>query len=160
MMNSFALCPLQRGYTPKVANNLLEQELMGGFARQRVQFINNTHTVSPSILLDDKRKQQYFWAFFRDHQRNPRPFLWRLIIDSHEAKTYQCQFVAGSLSVGERDGIVYPVSFDLRVRPNNTDSEFDAAILAAWADGDPKRYLNLLSQIVNEDLPNAFGDLQ
>lgn len=158
-MNNFALCPLQRGYTPNVANNLLEQELMGGFARQRVQFVNNTHTVTASVMLDEKIKQQYFWAFWDGHQENPRPFLWRLIVNETELTTYVCQFVADSLSYGERDGKVYSVSFGLRLKPNTTNHEFNETIIGMWESGDPRKLLNLLAKLVNEDLPDAFGDL-
>lgn len=158
-MNNFALCPLQRGYTPEVANNLLEQALAGGFARQRIQFVNNVHTVNASVLLDDKSKQQYFWAFWRSHQKNPRPFLWRLIVDDTEMTTYVCQFVAGSLRVNERDGKVYSVSFGIRIKPNNTGNDFDETIVALWNDGDPRKLLNLLEKLVNEDLPDALGGL-
>lgn len=158
-MNNFALCPLQRGYTPNPANNLLEQELMGGFARQRVQFINNVHTVTVSVLLDEKIKQQYFWAFWKNHQRNPRPFLWRLIVDETSVTTYVCQFVADSLQLGERDGKVYSVSFGLRLKPNNTGTDFDESIIDLWESGDPRKLLNLLEKLVNEDLPDALGGL-
>ena len=158
-MNNFALCPLQRGYTPEVANNLLEQALAGGFARQRIQFVNNVHTVNASVLLDDKSKQQYFWAFWRSHQTNPRPWLWRLIVDDTEMTTYVCQFIAGSLRVNERDGKVYSVSFGLRLKPNNTGNDFDETIVALWNDGDPRKLLNLLEKLVNEDLPDALGSL-
>ncbi|MGM8871541.1 hypothetical protein ACS8E3_07620 [Psychrobacter sp. 2Y5] len=158
-MNNFALCPLQRGYTPEVANNLLEQQLMGGFARQRVQFVNNVHTVTASVMLDEKIKQQYFWAFWRSHQTNPRPFLWRLIVDDTEITTYVCQFVAGSLRVNERDGKVYSVSFGLRLKPNHTGKDFDETIIGLWNDGDPRKMLNLLEKLVNEDLPEALGSL-
>lgn len=158
-MNSFALCPLQQGYNPEIANNILEQALMGGFARQRIQFVNNTHTINASVMLDDKGKQEYFWAFWRSHQANPRPFLWQLIIDDFMAKTYECQFIAGSIRVNERNGIVYSVSFGIRVKPNNTGKEFDDEIIAAWNDGDPRTLFNLLAKLVNEDLPAAFGEL-
>ncbi|TEW87180.1 hypothetical protein [Psychrobacter sp. 230] len=158
-MNNFALCPLQRGYAPEVANNILEQELMGGFARQRVQFINNVHTVTASVMLDDKGKQQYWWAFWRSHQENPRPFLWRLIVDDTEMTTYVCQFVAGSLRINERDGKVYSVSFGLRLKPNNTGTDFDETIIGLWESGDPRKLLNLLEKLVNEDLPDALGGL-
>lgn len=158
-MNNFALCPLQRGYSPEPANNLLEQELMGGFARQRVQFVNNTHTVSPSVMLDDHLKQQYFWAFWHNHQENPRPFLWRLIVGDVKATTYVCQFVAGSLSVNERDGKVYSVSFGLRLQPNIRNHKFDEAIINLWESKNPQLLLELLEQLTNKDLPDAVGDL-
>lgn len=132
---------------------------MGGFARQRMQFVNNVHTVTASVMLDDKRKQQYFWAFWRSHQENPRPFLWRLIVDDAEVTTYVCQFVAGSLRINDRDGKVYSVSFGLRLKPNNTGEEFDQIIIDAWELGDPKLLFDLLEKLVNEDLPNAFGGL-
>lgn len=158
-MNNFALCPLQQGYTPDVANNLLEQALMGGFARQRMQFINNVHTVTASVMLDEKIKQQYWWAFWRSHQKNPRPFLWRLMVDDVEMTTYVCQFVADSLNIGERNGKVYSVSFSLRLKPNNTGKDFDETIIGLWESGDPRKLLNLLEKLVNEDLPDALGSL-
>lgn len=160
-MNNFALRPLQRGYTPEVANNLLEQALMGGFGRQRVQFVNNVHTVNPSVMLDDKGKQQYWWAFWNSHQRIPRPFLWRLIVDEVDVQPtiYVCQFIAGSLSVGERDGIVYSVSFGLRLKPNTTNADFAESIVTAWESKNPALLLNLLEALVNEDFPDALGGI-
>lgn len=158
-MNNFALCPLQQGYTPDMANNLLEQALMGGFARQRMQFINNVHKVTASVMLDEKIKQQYFWAFWNSHQTNPRPFLWRLIVDETSVATYVCQFVADSLNIGERSGKVYSVSFGLRLKPNNTDKDFDEMIIDLWESGDPRKFLSLLAELVNEDLPDALGSI-
>lgn len=159
-MNNFALRPLQRGFTPEAANNLLEQQLMGGFARQRVQFVNNVHTVTASVMLETKLKQQYFWAFWRSHTRDaPRPFMWRLRIDDAEAADYQCQFVAGSLQTQERIGISYAVSFSLRLKPNNTGKDFDETIIGLWDSGDPSLLLSLLEKLVNEDLPDALGGL-
>ena len=159
-MNNFALQPLQRGYTPEVANNLLEQQLMGGFARQRVQFVNNVHTVTVSVMLETKLKQQYFWAFWRSHTRDsPRPFMWRLRVDDDVAADYQCQFVAGSLQTQERIGISYAVSFAVRCKPNLSNNKFDETIIGLWESGDPRKLLNLLERLVNEDLPDALGGL-
>ena len=157
-MNSFALCPLQRGHNPKFANGLLEQELLGGFARQRVQFVNNTHTVGASVLLDTKLKQQYWWAFWRKHtQRSPQPFMWRLKIDDVEMADYECQFVAGSLQEQERSGVVVAVSFSVRCRPSRGKDRFDEAIIKIWESKDPLRLLNLLEQLVNKEIPEALG---
>lgn len=159
MINSFALRPLQRGFTPEVANNLLEQALMGGFARQRVQFVNNTHTIPVTVMLEDGIKQQYFWAFWRSHQINPRPFLWWLRVDGTETFDYECQFVAGSLQLHERIGTTYAVSFVVRLKPNHTDKGFDETIIGLWESGDPRKLLNLLEKLVNDDLPDALGSL-
>ena len=156
-MNSFALRPLNRGMTFQPANNLLEQQLVGGFARQRVQFVNNVHTVNVTVSLHDKARQQYFWAFWRSHTLNPRSFLWRLMIDDTEMTTYQCQFVANSVQVQERNGIVYRVSFSVRCKPKPVDHEFDQSIIELWSSGDLDDMVNLLEQLVNESLPNALG---
>ena len=158
-MNSFALRPLNRGMTFQPANNLLEQQLMGGFARQRVQFVNNVHTVNATVSLHDKARQQYFWAFWRSHTFNPRPFLWRLMIDDADMTTYQCQFVAGSVQVQERNGIVYRVSFSVRCKPKPVDHEFDQGIIDVWESGDGAALVNLLEKLVNVDLPNALENL-
>lgn len=158
-MNSFALCPLQDGYTPQPANNMLEQALMGGFARQRVQFVNNVHTVNATVSVPDKAHQQYFWAFWRSHTLNPRPFLWRLTVDDADMTTYQCQFVADSVQVQERNGIPYRISFSVRCKPKPVDYEFDQSIIDAWETGNSAALFNLLEKLVNVDLPNALENL-
>ena len=157
-MNSFALCPLQSGYSFSPGNNMLEQQLLGGFARQRRMFVNNVHVVNVSVLLKTKTHAQYFWAFWRLHTLNPQKFLWRLITDSAEAQDHTCQFVADSLSVGERSGVAYTVSFQVRCKPlNNGDLAFDESIVAIWESGSPLEMLNLLEKLVNESFPDALG---
>lgn len=157
-MNSFALCPLQSGYSFSPGNNMLEQQLVGGFARQRRMFVNNVHLVNVSVLLPTKSHAQYFWAFWRVHTLNPQKFLWRLITDSSEAQDHTCQFVAESLSVGERQGLIYSVSFQVRCKPlNNGDLAFDQTIVDIWKSGDLDDMMNLLEQLVNESLPDALG---
>lgn len=157
-MNSFALCPLQSGYSFSPGNNMLEQQLAGGFARQRRMFVNNVHMVNVSVLLPTKSHAQYFWAFFRSHTLNPQKFLWRLITDSSEMQDHTCQFVAESLSVGERNGVIYSVSFQVRCKPlNNGDLAFDQSIVDLWDAGSPSDVLNLLEQLVNESFPDALG---
>lgn len=157
-MNSFALCPLQSGYSFSPGNNMLEQQLLGGFARQRRMFVNNVHMVNVSVLLPTKTHAQYFWAFWRVHTLNPQPFLWRLITDSSEMQDHTCQFIAESLSVGERQGVIYPVSFQVRCKPlNNGDLVFDQTIVDIWKSGDLDDMMNLLEQLVNESFPDALG---
>lgn len=157
-MNSFALCPLQSGYSFSPGNNMLEQQLSGGFARQRRMFVNNVHVVNVSVLLPTKAHAQYFWAFFRSHTLNPQKFLWRLITDSSEMQDHTCQFIAESLSVGERQGVIYSVSFQVRCKPlNNGDLAFDQSIVDLWDTGSPSDVLNLLEQLVNESFPDALG---
>lgn len=160
-MNSFALCPLQSGYNPKLGNGLLEQALLGGFARQRVQFVNNAHEASVSVMLESKVKQQYFYIFWRKHtQANPQPFLWRLMFNDFEMTDYICQFVADSLEIGERDGLVYKVTFRVRAKPNHTDQRFDDELITLWEFGNPEKYLDYLGKLVNQDLPKAMQGVE
>lgn len=158
-MNSFALCPLQQGYTPTFANNILEQQLLGGFARQRVQFVNNVHTVNASVALHDKSRQQYFWAFWRSHMSQPRHFLWKLIIDDTEMTTYQCQFITDSLQIEERNGQTYKASFSVRCKPNLSDQDFDQSIIDVWESEGEALIFDLLEKLVNIDFPNALESL-
>lgn len=159
-MMSFALCPLQADYNIKPANGLLEQALVGGFARQRIHFINNVHEANVSVLLNNTAKQQYFWAFWRTHTLHaPSPFIWRLIFDDTEAKDYVCQFVADSLDVGERDGIIHRVSFRVRAKPALPTSDFDHVILHFWQTGDSDKFFNYLEKLVNDDLPSSIRGL-
>lgn len=156
-MNSFALCPLQAGYSFTPANNMVEQQLIGGFARQRSIFVNNVHVASASVMLNTKAKHQYFWAFWRAHTLNPKPFLWKLWTDWHEMQTHTCQFVGDSLTVNERNGTVVSVSFQVRCNPlNNGDLAFDDAIVSVWETGNGADFTNLLEQLANIDLPNAL----
>lgn len=137
---------------------MLEQQLSGGFARQRRMFVNNVHMVNVSVLLPTKSHAQYFWAFWRVHTLNPQKFLWRLITDSSEAQDHTCQFVAESISVGERNGVIYSVSFQVRCKPlNNGDLAFDQTIVDIWKSGDLDDMVNLLEQLVNESFPDALG---
>ena len=159
-MNSFALCPLQAGYSFMPGNNMLEQQLLGGFSRQRRMFVNNVHVANVSVMLSTKTHAQYFWAFWRVHTLNPQPFLWRLFTDSPEIQTHECQFVADSITVGERQGIIYSVSFQVRCKPlNNGDLAFDQNIIDIWESGNPFALLNLLEELVNESMPNALGNI-
>lgn len=137
---------------------MLEQQLLGGFARQRRMFVNNVHVANVSVLLKTKTHAQYFWAFWRLHTLDPKLFLWRLITDSAEAQDHTCQFVANSISVGERNGVAYSVSFQVRCKPlNNGDLAFDQQIIDLWESGSPLEMLNLLEKLVNESFPDALG---
>lgn len=161
-MFSFALKALQQGYRPQPANNVMEQALEGGFARQRVRFVTNAHMVNASVLLGDKLKQQYFWAFWRVHTRKPQPFLWQLMVDDYELQTYSCQLVAGSLSVGERNGVVHSVSFQVRCKPViNKDLVYDESLLNIWGNNGSlvNELLEHLEQLANTKLPNALEGL-
>lgn len=161
-MNSLALKPLLAGYVPSIGNGVLEQQLLGGFARQRVQFVNNVHTVNASVSLHDEARQQYFWAFWRIHTLKPQPFLWGLMCDDYEIRTYMCQFVPESLQVGERSGKNYKVSFTVRCKPlNNNQFEIDEAIIALWETGDQViDFLSEFEKLVNVSLPDALEDLE
>lgn len=159
-MNSFALCPLQRGHNPQFGNGMLEQELMGGFARQSIRFVNPVHVCTESVLLDTAAKQQYFWAFWRSHTaKKPRPFMWRLKIDDVTSADYECQFVADSLQEQERSGKLVTVSFAVRCRPSRTNNTFDDTIIEVWESKDPVRLLALLERLVNVEMPEALGDI-
>ena len=159
-MDSFALCPLQSGYQPQPYNPVLEQALLGGFARQRVNFINGVHVVSASVMLPSQAYAQYFWAFWRKHaQYALSPFLWRLTVDDVEMTDYQCQFIPDSLKIGERNGTVYSASFSVRCKPKPANLAFDQSIIDTWLNGNGLQTVNLLAKLVNQDLPNALGKM-
>lgn len=153
-MDSFALEPLQEGYKPQPSNMVAEQELLGGFARQRVTFVNNVHTVNVSVMIESKDHAQYFWAFWRKHAMfTPQQFLWVLIITDPDMTQYSCQFIPSSIQVGERSGNLYKISFTVRCKPKPLDAEFDQAILEAWLGGPAFVWASLLEKLVNVDLP-------
>ena len=159
-MDTFALAPEQSGYTFQPSNVVLEQALHGGFARQRRSFINNVQTVSATVKMMSKAHAQYFWAFWRVHTLNPKPFLWLLITDSHELQVHECQFIPSSISVSDRRYIVYDISFQVRCKPlNNNNLELDQTIVDLWYGGNGDEKIELLEKLTNIYLADALENL-
>ena len=158
-MDIFALRPLNGGVQLQPANTVLEQQLSAGFARQRVAFVNAVHNVQITVSLHDRERHQYFWSFWRSHMITPRPFLYRLFLDSEDFKNYECQFVPGSLQPQVRNGEVYRVTFNIRCKPLNDDGMDDAIIALLSTGDDPVHIVNELERLTNQSLPDAMRKL-
>ncbi|AXY57262.1 hypothetical protein CDG60_12215 [Acinetobacter chinensis] len=113
-MNRLDLCPLQESYSVQFGCSVRRDELPGGFSRYSTVTPSKRHSVGISFVLTEP-DFKYFRAFYLNWQRNPLPFLMKLIIESSEYKDYVCQFVADSFSFNELNGKLFKVSAQLVV---------------------------------------------
>lgn len=155
-MYKFMLCPLQAGYAVQPADNVEEYALTPGLSIQKQVFEGAVFLVSASVLLETKKHRKYWWAFWREWQRNPLPFLWDIQTDSAELEEHVCQFVVGSITESQRNGIVVAMSFQVRAVPIQRDPELDKAILATWQAGQGKS-ASKIEKIPNKWFPEATG---
>ncbi|MEK5744379.1 hypothetical protein VXE41_16010, partial [Acinetobacter variabilis] len=103
---------------------------------------------------------QYLMAFYRVWARNPNQrFLAKLCIDGPEVEDYQCYF-SGSPRLESKDGPVYTVTAELRVKPLNIDSNMDEVIVSAATEGvDLAELFDPLDHLANVALPDALENL-
>lgn len=156
-MNRLDLCPLQSSYSASFGDGILTQDLGKGMPRTRADFIGAVNTASVSFLLPPE-DYQYLLAFYRSYQRNPQPFLVGLQLDLPTVEDYICKF-ATMPRLGNIEGNYSTVSCDFVVKPKVANNEFDDAIIAIRNGGTNARTLNLLEELVNEDLPDALGEI-
>lgn len=157
-LNRLAYCVQQSGYTVDFGTSVIAQELEGGPSRYRVDSKNNVHYVNSTWVVSAKG-YQYLIAFFHVWQRNPsQPFLAKLIIDNAVLDEYECFFRNGGFRLDSKNGRIYTVSATLEVAAKLRDDVFDDTLVMLGND-QVLDVLNPLEKLVNEDLPNALGDL-
>ncbi|MBD1224935.1 hypothetical protein IC789_09160 [Acinetobacter seifertii] len=151
------LCPLLKGYNFSPGSNLREQETEGGPPRQVPFFVGAWHSAEVSISLNNEDEKEYFWAFWRDKQRNPKNWLWRLILDNEKIEECECRFIADSKpSEALRDGKILQISFQVRIKPIYRNPDNDRSIIEAWQNGGPA-VIGSIKKIPNEWFPRAIG---
>lgn len=149
------LCPLQQGYSFTPGNNLLEQKTARGMPHKITDFVGAVHSVTVSVSLDDKKRRQYFWAFWRRNQTTE--WNWRLSLDSGVIEDCVCSFTSESLPAESlRNGVVIKVSFMVFVRPIQRDADDDRDLVELWQGGATGQKEDI-SKIPNEYLPDALG---
>ncbi|MDV2440705.1 hypothetical protein QR665_14675 [Acinetobacter gerneri] len=156
-MDRFILCPLLGGYSFSPGQNIIEQQLQGGMPRQRRNFIGAVYLVSASVFCGSYEEKEYFWAFWRKQQREPKNWLWALQSDSYKFEDHECRFKADSLpQESEREGKLIKYSFQIYVKPLNRPADLDDMIVSYWGSGLNPKISNLLEKLANESIPNAL----
>ena len=158
-MHKLKYCPLQSGYTAQIGDGVISQELDGGAPRFRKALKGTYHTANVSWVVSEQG-YQYLMAFYRVWARHPsQRFLARLCIDNAPVEDYECYFSSSPMLSG-KEAKIFTVTAVLRVKPLKADNSVDD-LFVAIGDGevDSLNLFNPLEELVNEDLPDALGDL-
>lgn len=154
-MNTFMLCALQEGYAFTPGNNLREQKIEGGMPRQVIKYVGAVHSVNVTILLENQRARQYFWAFWRQNQT--KTWMWKLVLDQGALEDCECRFTSESLPAESfHEGPIRKMTFTVLVVPIIRDANFDQEIIDMWENG-LINVVNDIEKIPNVWLPDAVG---
>lgn len=159
-MHTLMYCSTQSGYSAQVGDGVISQELDGGAPRHRRALKGTYHTASVRWVVR-KGGYQYLMAFYRVWARNPsQRFLAKLCIDDPIVQPYQCYFV-GTPTLSSKEGPVYTVTAQFRVKPLNIDPAMDDLIVGVGDEAQDLAELNdLLDHLVNEAMSNALKEIK
>jgi len=160
-LNSLMYCSTYQGYSASIGNGVISQVLDGGADRYRRSLKGVPHSVSSRWVVTESG-YQYLMAFYRVWQRNPnKPFIAKLCVDDSVLQDYQCYFDASNgLVLAEQRGKLFVVTGTLKVKPLKIDPAIDDIIVDVGNSGtDLAALLNPLEKLVNEDFPNALGNI-
>ena len=151
------MTPDQDGYGVQRGTNFNEIQTGSGNTRIRRTSKNAEHivTVNWTTNKDGYDLLQAFYRLWEQQEPKIEHFVLDLILDTHNLIPYRCYFVAGGApNLVSVSGFCYKVSAQLRVRPKISNKDQDEMIVLGVLD-----LTNILAQLVNEDLPNAMGDI-
>ena len=155
-MNRFGLRPLADSVVVTPGENVEEYALTPGPSRQKTMYEGAVFLVQATVSLFELNRKRYFWAFWREYQRNPQPFIWAIETDGGEREDHVCQFVVGSFVESKRKGHVIAMSFQVRAVPIIRSADDDQKIIALWNKG-MQDAQNRIHLVPNVWLPNAVG---
>lgn len=156
-MNRLPFKPSQSTYSVAEPANIVEYETYG-FTRQRIIAVSSTFEVSVTIQIADDDDAAVFWAFWRQHTKVPRKFLWVIMTDGFNLEDHVCQLIPRSLTTSNYNGRIYEVSFRVRakaVAARNT--AFDGELLVLASNGIDDYFINRLAYIINVQAPIDLG---
>ena len=159
-MNRLKYCVTQSGYSAKLGDGVVSQELDGGAARYRRSLKNVAHVVNVQWIVKEGG-YQYLMAFYRVWRRAPnQSFLAKLIVDDALAQDYQCYFKS-SPTLSEKNGKIFTVTAQLQVNPLSENTAMDDLLVKYGNESsdDLADLVNPLEKLVNEDLPEALENL-
>jgi hypothetical protein len=162
MTNKLNLPPDQAGYAVLDAGNeVVRVQLAGGAGRYRRDILNASKMANVTWTLGPE-EYDYFEMFYRVMTlRAGEPFLIDLIIGESGLTQHEARFIPGSKQLQSQRGLTYVVTAQLEVTPKQYDYAYEDSLivlLSAYTDFDSSlEVINQLEQLVNEDLPNAWG---
>lgn len=152
-MNRLPFKPSQSTYSVAEPTNIVEYETYG-FTRQRIIAVSSTFEVSVTIQLVDDCDAAVFWAFWRQHTKVPRKFLWSIMTDGFNLEDHICQLIPRSLTTSNCNGLIYDVSFRVRAKAVAARSTaFDEELLLLADNGIDCYIMNRLDYIMNVQAP-------
>lgn len=151
------LCPLLENYSAAIGNDVLSTQYTNGPPRLRLNSVGAPHQISVTFR-HKAVHHDYIWQFWELYK--VKPFAMRLIIKGTTMQWFQCYF-NGMPKDNVLGGNVFEFSTNLIVIPKPVDLDVAASFVYLYNEtgGDISTYLNALEKLVNEDLPDALGDI-
>lgn len=152
-MNRLPFKPSQSTYSVAEPTNIVEYETYG-FTRQRIIAVSSTFEVSVTIQIADDNDATVFWAFWRQHTKVPRKFLWSIMTDGSNLEDHICQLIPQSLATSNYNGQIYEISFRVRAKAVAArNNAFDDELLVLVNNGIGEYFINRLAYILNVQAP-------
>ena len=156
-MNRLPFKPSQSTYSVAEPTNIAEYETYG-FTRQRIIAVSSTFEVSATIQIADDFDAKMFWAFWRQHTKLPRKFLWSIMTDEFNLEDHICQLIPRSLTTSDYNGRIYMVSFRVRAKAIAArNTALDEELLVLANNGINQSFINRLAYIINVQAPIDLG---
>lgn len=153
------LKPLRDGYNFGLANPVITTPTAAGMARSRVDSVGGVHVLSPTYKCT--RPMQKYLLKFLNAYRGQR-FLAYLLLDDIDHHWYECTITTqGPIPVSTMGDQIFITQLEMQAEPIDYDVEADLVFTTIYqmTDGQVDLYFKSLSDLVNKDLPNAFGGL-
>ena len=152
------LKPYREGYSFTLGRQTRTTETASGMPRQRKDSVGTVHRLSPTYKCT-RSMCQYLMAFLRTYEA--QPFLAYLLLDDAEHHWYECRITSDSISVSTRGDQIFSVQIELIIKPRPVNASLDLTIVDIYGmtGGQMDAYFNSLEKLVNEDLPEALGDV-
>lgn len=155
----FMLKPLRDGAGFGLSNPTIITPTMAGPPRGRVGTVGGVHRLSPRYRCT-RQMYRYFINFINAYPA--QWFLAYLVIDDIDHQWYECMITTqGEIPVTNLGDQIFTVQLDMVAMPIDRDVEGSKTIVKLYelTDGQIELYFKQLADLVNKDLPDAFGGL-
>lgn len=160
-MTAFPYVPTQAGYSISDGPaTVISYKLDGGTSRYRRDTIGATNRVEVQWALEGTDYDAFMLFVKDDLQQGSLPFTIDLLLDQAEMTNHSAQIIPGTLRVTSVTGYIVVVSASLEAYPVDDDDTDEAIVMLYEEYGGEEgvaALLAALSQLVNEDLPDALA---
>lgn len=156
-MTKLTIRPQQSNYSLKRGKEVVRQQLDGGRGRYRKDIENPSLRANCTWLLN-RFEYDYINAFFiSELQGGSLPFTIDMILESGtELVECTANFIPGSFGLTSVSGLVYTVSAELEIEPQQRDDEANRSLVAlfnTFGNGS-QAFIDALDILVNTTMPN------